>query len=241
MHFPAPVQRLRGPVRGGIQRGRLNRRRKPKTVQFNAPTTRQPISPPIGFPASSPLPPSPSPSPRSVPSELSESPSVQSTALHSTRASSSAVCLAAARSTGIRDFMLQHVGRLSAASGLQPLERRRAFRAVHVGLAHVADHLDLEDFTAFMRGPRPTEPSPEVGSEPHLHSPSTQSPESSSSLAVASPSLPAALQLWSHPTTRPLFLEWSSTLPSAPLSRQSRIPKWPLSAFECSPQPRRIC
>ena len=125
-------------------------------------------------------------------------------ALQNLRLHSSTICLAAAHNTGVSGYMLQHVQQLSA---LPAEQRRRALRAVHIGLAHMADHLDVGDFVTFLRGLRPTRPlPPEVAAVlPESASPSPAPPPSSSA------PLPAALSVWSHPTQRPMYLDFSST------------------------------
>ena len=135
---------------------------------------------------------------------------------------SSAVCLAAVQSTGMRNFFVSVVEQLvHANSGLTSVQRKKAVRAIQVGLAHLADHLTLDHFNTFLRGSS-TAPTASSTASHTVTSPSASvqvvscAPSSTSELhslsdSPASVPLPAILQAWSHPTTRPVFLEWSST------------------------------
>ena len=188
-----------------VERGRLKRRRKPNTTtrpsaqqqqcQIAASRCQQLIPfPPITTPAHT---------------------------RDNITSQASAACLAAAQSTSLRELMLGTVERLVRTKGLNAGQLQKAVRAVQLGLAHMADHLNVEHFNAFLQShitptasnlPTTTVTSPLlvpaeiVPSAPDSMSAPGPSPPSSVPLP-----LPTILQAWSHPITRPMFLEWSST------------------------------
>ena len=122
----------------------------------------------------------------------------------------------------MRDFLVGIVEQVMQAKSLNAVQRKKAVRAIQLGLAHMADHLNVQHFNAFLEAsttatsdtsitlsstapsvPLPIPPSDSVSSAPtsthEPHPPLTPLP------------LPAILQPWSHPTKRPVFMEWSST------------------------------
>ena len=183
-----------------IQRGRINRKRKPKVQPLhsaNPPTTPQPRQPPAALSAQSP------------PSAPSDASAAARQALSATRAYSSLVCLAAVQAAGQREPLVRLVEQLT---GVDAQLRTKTLRSIQIGLAHLADQLDVADFSAFLEG-RPGPPLP-----PHIaaflplsnHHPQPHSPSPSAPSPSSRP-LPAILQRWLRPHTRPMHLDWSAT------------------------------
>ena len=192
-----------------IERGRLKRRRKQNVSaqliprqppQQHDAALRYDLGPP--YPSSA-LP---------LPSLMSGSGATQQ---------SSAACLAAAQSTGTRNLLLAIAEQVMCAESLSAAQRKKAIRAVHFGLAHMADHLNLHDFNAFLQGqPTKTIAAPLNTTAPaSLQSPpdSLSSTPMSTFSSLPSPislpvvPVPTILHAWSHRSMRPFFLEWSST------------------------------
>ena len=186
-----------------VERGRLKRRRKPATTAeriVDMITTQQQQSLRVA------------PRYELLAPYLSV---VGSAPAHDSSCHSSAVCLAAVQSNGTRDFLVAITTQLVRATTFTAEKRKKAVRAIQLGLAHMADHMNVEHFNAFFAGQRSV-PSA-TGDTAQLYtrmlsSTLVSATEPLSPLPLpASPALPTILRAWLHPTTRPVFLEWSST------------------------------